>query len=1222
MVKYAVLTLLGALFVFGCSNQSETNKVEPWHGQAREMRYSPDGHDFVIINGEKRFNRALYGSNTGFRAEAGDLPEFAMYMPYIGGTLRLGVINGEDSKWLIDAEYIEARYNAGSMKYIISDPILGSGKLHLHVLALYSADGMVLKIIADEISESAELFWAFGAASGRRLSRGGDLGADPESTFYLKPEACKENKFYIRDNQFNLYYAKGRELELDEGVNPEEIENPQLKTRKRIFGIFPTDSDNRVSDASDQSNPLTFFSSPAVDAPALTGRAKLGAMNEEFILLMNPDSGDKPDVSELDKFFAQADSSRKVIANHIKIETPDEYINASAAQLSYASDAVWDGTSYMHGAVAWRMPLNGWRGAYTADWLGWHDRARLHLRGYFAAQYTEPASGPVMPDPETHLARHKEVKGSAMFTEGYISRNPGKINKPHHYDMNLVFISQLLWHFKWTGDLDFLRESWPVIERHMAWEKRVFDGNNDGLYDSYCSIWASDAVQYSGGGVVYSSAYNYRANVEVARLASLIGENPYPYYEEAERIKRAVNKHLWLPEKGWFAEYKDLLGKQLVHTSPGVWSIYHTIDEGLANPFQAYQSTRFIDHNIPHIPIVAENMPEGNYYTISTTNWMPYTWSINSVALAEVMHTALAYWKAGRKQKAFELTKSSFLDYMYLGSSPGNFGQLSFYDAFRGELYRDFADPIGMSSRALIEGLFGIQPNLLSKSLRIEPGWPEEWHFAKLETPDLKMHYTKDGMIDHFLIESHFPTALKLVLSLYAKADKVKTVKVNGKDASWRSVEDAVGSPKIELVSDIDKSFEVEIEWEGNSLPSFDDDQVFALGEKQTFDFGNALVLKLKDPQGVFYKPVLNDNSVEALLQGETGLRTAFVKLKQGDLTWWQSVTFELKQVVDFTADEELKNNETQITLCNNTGNELRGNVQIHNFTENISLQPGKSTVVSVPVSELIPGTNRVVFEAENESFAGEFIQWNVPEIEDVNYETVALQPWFNDRVTNIFTEQYYLPRSPYTTVSIPVQGIGDWCSYSETADIDDTGLRAAAGNNGIVKSPQGIPFSISEKEETNIVFTSQWDNYPQQTSIDLDGKASHLYLLMAGSVHHMQIRMENATVTVRYADGTEDKLPLISPDNWWPIEQDYYIDGHAFETGKPQPPRLHLKTGEWHMDSYDVLAVNHTIKIDGGAASLLDLPLNPDKELKSLSLETHTNDVVVGLMGATLLRL
>jgi hypothetical protein len=42
---------------------------------------------------------------------------------------------------------------------------------------------------------------------------------------------------------------------------------------------------------------------------------------------------------------------------------------------------------------------------------------------------------------------------------------------------------------------------------------------------------------------------------------------------------------------------------------------------------------------------------------------------------------------------------------------------------------------------------------------------------------------------------------------------------------------------------------------------------------------------------------------------------------------------------------------------------------------------------------------------------------------------------------------------------------------------------------------------------------------------------------------------------------------------------------------------------------------------IDGGAATVLDMPLHPEKELKSLTLETLCNDVVIGLMSATLVR-
>ncbi len=89
------------------------------------------------------------------------------------------------------------------------------------------------------------------------------------------------------------------------------------------------------------------------------------------------------------------------------------------------------------------------------------------------------------------------------------------------------------------------------------------------------------------------------------------------------------------------------------------------------------------------------------------------------------MHTALAYFQAGRADAGFKLLKSSVLDGMYLGDSPGNFGQISFYDAARGECYRDFGDPIGVASRVLIQGLYGILPDALNGRLSVKPGFPE-----------------------------------------------------------------------------------------------------------------------------------------------------------------------------------------------------------------------------------------------------------------------------------------------------------------------------------------------------------------------------------------------------------------------------------------------------------------------------------------------------------------
>jgi hypothetical protein len=94
----------------------------------------------------------------------------------------------------------------------------------------------------------------------------------------------------------------------------------------------------------------------------------------------------------------------------------------------------------------------------------------------------------------------------------------------------------------------------------------------------------------------------------------------------------------------------------------------------------------------------------------------------------------------------------------------------------------------------------------------------------------------------------------------------------------------------------------------------------------------------------------------------------------------------------------------------------------------------------------------------------------------------------------------------------------------------------------------------------------------------------------------------------------------LHNPTTWWPIDQDYYIDDFAFARPEALPVRVDLKTG-----NVRVLEMNSFKgrggKISGGAATVLDLPLDPAKELKSLTVRALANEVVIGLMSVTLQR-
>ena len=231
-------------------------------------------------------------------------------------------------------------------------------------------------------------------------------------------------------------------------------------------------------------------------------------------------------------------------------------------------------------------------------------------------------------------------------------------------------------------------------------------------------------------------------------------------------------------------------------------------------------------------------------------------------------------------------------------------------------------------------------------------------------------------------------------------------------------------------------------------------------------------------------------------------------------------------------------------------------------------------------------GNNTITFHTEEGVIADlSFINWDIP-VWKHKYEQVSLENYFNSKVTDIFKNTYVSPRTDRVTLQIPTQGIGNWCYPLVKPIIDDTGLRKKAGSKSEITTPNGIPFKTpSIANLNNILFVSQWDNYPTEAVIPLSGKASHLYLLMAGSTNHMQSRFANGEVVVTYADESLEILSLKNPENWWPIEQDYYIDDYAFTTGA------------------------------------LDLPLDKNKQLKNLQLKAIANEVVIGLMSITLIR-
>jgi hypothetical protein len=1058
----------------------------------RPLRYWPEGTDFVITNGPEFFNRPLYCLNSAFRVDGGDQPEFSLYLPGRGGNLRFGIKTDAGVKWLNDAKHIIARYRPGSMLYDIRDPLLGDRELHLAVIPLSAAKGVIVRAELSGSGTPVELVWAFGGANGMRGRRGGDIGCEREPVsqfFQLKPEQCQGNEFTIASNTFVLRSKPATIAGVASAGTRFAVGDANQWSN--LKGLLASALERRAPARLDGASSASERAEPVLGAPfpVLVGQMALQPDRPVYLALQQA-GDDSPAIvaADLAKVFAAAEQHRRAIAGQVVVDTPDPFINAAAAALNIAADAIWDNRqqSFMHGAVAWRVRLLGWRGPYAGDELGWHERTAAHFAGYARQQNTDPVPDKIPPaDGAVNLSRNE----AALHSNGDLTKT--------HYDMNLVGADAFFRHLLWTGDLDYARQLWPVIERHLAWERRLFrrefGPDKLPLYEAYAAIWASDDMNYNGGGVAHASAYNYWHNKMAARVATLIGQDPAPYAREAELIQRAMQKYLWLADQGNFAESRDYLGLQLAHPNAGLWTFYHTMDSEVPTPAEAWQMSDWVDRNIAHIPVPNSELRAPNsksLFTLPETSWMPYLWSLNNVVMAEVAHTSLGYWQANRPDAAFSLFKGCLLDSMYSGLCPGNLGAMTHFDMARGEAQRDFGDAIGITSRALVEGLFGVRPDALAGELKIVPGLPADWDQAGLRHPDFDFSFKRNGLKETYSVRARFPKPMALRLQIPALRDGVAGVTVNGRPAKWNRAEGAVGLPRVEILAGAADKYEVVINWRGG-VPS------------------------------------------------TAPARTAAAPQPAG-------------------------------------------------------------TVPGAPIA----------------------VDWHKKLSAGVKLQIVDLNSVFNDQVTQIFRNDYLSPRSPFCSLALPKQGAGGWCDYQLMPDVDDSGLRAvAAKSGGKLILPNGVSFQTpANAGAKNIAFTSQWDNYPREISVPLAGKSPHVYLLMAGSTGPMQSRFDNGEVIVTYTDGTSTRLALNNPVNWWPVDQDYFIDDYAFRRPEPVPPRVDLKTGNVRLINVNEFKGKGGV-VPGGAATVLDLPLDPGKELKSLTVRALANEVVIGLMAVTLMR-
>ena len=226
---------------------------------------------------------------------------------------------------------------------------------------------------------------------------------------------------------------------------------------------------------------------------------------------------------------------------------------------------------------------------------------------------------------------------------------------------------------------------------------------------------------------------------------------------------------------------------------------------------------------------------------------------------------------------------------------------------------------------------------------------------------------------------------------------------------------------------------------------------------------------------------------------------------------------------------------------------------------------------------------------------------------EDARWEGVDLSRQYNGDVRTIFKQEYLSPRPDTCSLRLGTDGYSTWQmmlgANHRAPTVDLARVPALRDRASRLRTPQGVPFDWADGGR-NIAFTSMWDNWPRQVAVPVNRKAEGIWLLVCGFTNPMQGRIANAELRMKYADGVVETLELIPPFNFWSLcpfgRADYNDRRDGFCLPKVPP---------------------ETVQLGGNCrAILLNWRLRPDATLESVTLETLSQEVIVGLMGASLL--
>lgn len=868
--------------------------------------YTPTENGFSISGSSEIFNRTLYGSHKNdagharFFTFAGDAPQFmgattdwveSSYSFYAKcGTLtsglaltpgqRVGFYYSDEidltSRWFHNSEDVSAEFKNGWMEYELAQmsPWFPDVRVNIETYPLLPDDGFLVhyKITTDQRVIFVAGFGGLTEYIGRF-----EYKDDPIRCF--RAGDCVKNTIEFGENRACVHHANGSYMRIATSF-PADFKPGSAKTLEEPYpsmflGSEPENKDDTVVKIS------------AVIEPGKT-------MDGYIIVLHNADE------AVLNAWLERKDPigyiKQQMYAKHacISINTPEHPLDLTIVPTVIALDSSWHRNSFHHGAFGYHAPFLGWRNWYAPTALGWSDRVETTMSAHL-----------------NQIAKNEESKERVWFettrSEGagggrqYHRLENGRGYLPHFladasetsdipegvylYNMQECALDMMLYHIEWTGNLEIAGRYFDEFCAILDMEKRIYDPDDDGLYQNFLNTWISDGHSYNGAGCAQASSYNYRANLVMAKLAERLGRSSEIFTKRAEQIKRAVNEKLWLADLGVIGESLDTIGNCLIHPDPELSTIYLAIDCGIVDKFRAYVMLKYTENHIKSIAT-----PGSGGRLSYSSNWLPKQYSNCGIFPSENSYLALAYFQLGLKEKGKKIV-DGLVDCYFTGRNPGMAAHIQSARGAADLADLDFTDVSSTYLRLMVEGLFGIRINTLEERVVIAPNFPDDWDHASLTLKDISLHYYKNGTQE--IYDVHSNRTDRKCFKIPMISGSVEAVLIDGEPVSYE-IQPAPNNSFMVIETNKAGRFQLRVMHGGGFVPKLVFSSTVLAGSEVVFEVMNGELLEFLDISETLENITAVGNKLYARTKNITGYHTLFIRVRSGEYDAWLAADYEI----------------------------------------------------------------------------------------------------------------------------------------------------------------------------------------------------------------------------------------------------------------------------------------------------------------------------------------